>query len=263
MKITLKNIWNVVSTVIVAAVVLLAVLLVGVRVLGFQVYAVLSGSMEPTYQTGSLIYVKEVDPFTLEVGEAITFMLDEETIATHRIVGVVPDEEDPTTIRFRTKGDANAHEDAVLIHYKNVIGVPKFTIPKLGYISNFIQRPPGLYYTIAMAVVLLLLSFLPDLLDDDKPPKEKKEKKKRQPHRVPSPVCPNAENAEMYEKLYGTAPAVKPPKKQAKPAPAASPSPKRGKSAPASEPPRPRHPAPLEEMSFDLEDILADFRKEP
>ena len=52
-----KKIWNVVSTVLVAAVVLLAVLLVGVRLFGLQVYTVLSGSMEPAYPVGSLIYV--------------------------------------------------------------------------------------------------------------------------------------------------------------------------------------------------------------
>ena len=39
----------------------LALLLVGVRLFGMQVFTVLSGSMEPTYQTGSLIYVKDVD----------------------------------------------------------------------------------------------------------------------------------------------------------------------------------------------------------
>ena len=40
---------------------IMAILLVGVRVIGLNVYTVLSGSMEPTYHTGSLIYVKKVD----------------------------------------------------------------------------------------------------------------------------------------------------------------------------------------------------------
>lgn len=83
-----------ISTVLVVIVVVVALLLVGARLFGLQVYAVLSGSMEPTYHVGSLIYVKDVDPFELESGEVITFMLDENTVATHRIVEVVPDEED-------------------------------------------------------------------------------------------------------------------------------------------------------------------------
>jgi len=173
----LKKVWSVFTTLLVILVVILAILLVGVRLVGLQVYTVLSGSMEPTYQTGSLIYVKDVDARTLDTGDVITFMLNEDTIATHRIAGVVPDEEDPNVIRFRTKGDANEFEDATLVHYKNVLGTPVFTIPKLGVFAHFIQNPPGRYYAIAFIAILLLMSFLPDLFDDkDKPPKKKKAK---------------------------------------------------------------------------------------
>ena len=64
---SIKKVWNIISIVIVVVVVALAVLLVGVRLIGFDTYAVLSGSMEPTYHTGSLIYVKEVPPEEIEV----------------------------------------------------------------------------------------------------------------------------------------------------------------------------------------------------
>ena len=178
MKSSLQKVWNVISTIIVAIVVILALLLVGARVVGLQVFTVLSGSMEPTYHTGSLIYVKKVDPYTIEPGQPITFMLDENTIATHRVVGIVPDEEDPTVIRFRTKGDANDAEDGSLVHYKNVIGTPVFTIPCLGYVANYIQHPPGTYIAIAAGALLLLLVFIPDLLEDDSDKKNGKKKKK-------------------------------------------------------------------------------------
>lgn len=163
---TLKKIWNFVSTVLVAVVVLLALLLAGARIFGLQVFTVLSGSMEPTYHTGSLIYVKKVDPFTIQPGQPITFMLDEKTVATHRVVGVVPDEEDTTVIRFRTKGDANEAEDGTLVHYKNVIGEPVFSIPYLGYLAEYIQHPPGMYVAISAGAVLLLLVFIPDIFSD-------------------------------------------------------------------------------------------------
>ena len=159
-----QKVWNAVTTVLVILVVILALLLVGVRLVGLRPMCVLSGSMEPTYHTGSLIYVKKVDPFSITKGQPITFMLDENTVATHRVVGIVPDEEDPSVIRFRTKGDANDAEDGSLVHYKNVIGTPVFTIPKLGYAANYIQHPPGLYVAISAGAVLLLLTFLPDLL---------------------------------------------------------------------------------------------------
>lgn len=120
--------------------------------------------MEPTYHVGSVIYVKSVDPYEIEAGDVITFMLDEDTIATHRVVEVIPDEEDETVIRFKTKGDANNVEDGTPVHYKNVLGCPVFTIPKLGYLVHYIQYPPGRYIAIAIGLVLIALAFLPDIL---------------------------------------------------------------------------------------------------
>ncbi len=176
---SLKKVWNIVSSILVALVVILALLLVGARVVGLQVFTVLSGSMEPTYHTGSLIYVKKVDPYTIKEGQPITFMLDENTVATHRVVGIVPDEEDPTVIRFRTKGDANEAEDGSLVHYKNVIGTPIFSIPYLGYVADYIQHPPGMYIAISAGAVLLLLVFIPDIFADDKEQEKKKKSSRR------------------------------------------------------------------------------------
>ena len=187
---TIKKIWNAVTTVLVILIVILAILLVGVRLAGFRVFTVLSGSMEPTYHVGSLIYVKDVDYRQLEAGDVITFMLDENTVATHRIIQVVPDEDEPEVLRYATQGDANDAPDGTLVHYKNVIGTPVFTIPKLGYVANYIQNPPGTYIAISGAAILLLLMFLPDLFSEDEPkktaesageeePKKQKSSKKR------------------------------------------------------------------------------------
>ena len=176
---TVKKIWDGVTTVLVGIVVVLAVLLVGARLVGFQVFTVLSGSMEPTYHTGSLIYVKDVDYTEIEAGQVITFMLDEDTVATHRVVEVVPDENDATVLRYRTKGDANDAEDGSLVHYKNVIGSPVFTIPYLGYLANYIQNPPGMYIAISVGAILLMLVFLPDLIFDDESEKDKEKDKKK------------------------------------------------------------------------------------
>ena len=171
---TFLKIWNMFTTVLVALVAVLAVLLVGARLVGFQVFTVLSGSMEPVYSAGDLIYVREVDPYEIEPGQIITFMLSEETVATHRVTAVVPDDNDPKVIRFQTKGDANNSYDGSLVHYKNVIGSPTFHIPKLGYLANYIQHPPGLYMAIAAGAALLALVFIPDLFESDTSEKDKK-----------------------------------------------------------------------------------------
>lgn len=172
---TIKRIWDWIGGVLVAVVVLLAVALVGVRVVGLKPYVVLSGSMEPSYHVGSLIYVKSVDYKELQVGDPITYMLNEDTVVTHRIIEVLVDEEDPETIRYFTKGDANDVPDGTSVHYKNIIGIPVFSLPYLGYVSNYVQNPPGTYIALTAAAILIMLVFLPDLFAEDK--KEKAEKK--------------------------------------------------------------------------------------
>lgn len=156
---TIKKVWGIVSWVLVCVVVLAAVFLMGSRLLGYRVFNIVSGSMEPVYRVGDLIYVQEVDPNTVQPGDVITFVLNEDlVVATHRVVRV-----DAEKQRFYTKGDANETEDGGSVHFKNLIGVPKFKIPGLGYVADFIQKAPGLYITIAAVAVLLLLAFLPDL----------------------------------------------------------------------------------------------------
>lgn len=153
---------------IVIVMVLVAALLAGARLVGLQVYTVISGSMEPNYHLGSIIYVQKIEPTELKERDVITFMLSENTVATHRIIEIVPDENDPTVLRFRTKGDANQIEDSNLVHHKNVLGKVVGTIPYLGYVSDFVQHPPGTYITLGAAAIMILAVFLPDILMPEK-----------------------------------------------------------------------------------------------
>lgn len=161
---TLKKIWSIVSTALVVLMVLCAVFLMGSRIMGYQCYTVISGSMEPEYSVGDLIYVKEVDVNSIKVGDDITFVLNEDlVVATHQVVRI-----DAENQRFYTKGLANEIEDSEPVHFNNVIGVPQFSVSKLGYVSDFVQNPPGMYITIGVGVVLIILVFLPDMLGKKK-----------------------------------------------------------------------------------------------
>lgn len=172
---SLKKIWNAISTILVILFVVLAILLAGVRVVGITPYVVLSGSMEPTYHVGSIIYDKKVDAADLKVGDPITFVLGEDlTVATHRIVEISEDGE-----HFYTKGDANEAVDGSPVYAPNIVGVPVFTIPYLGYFSNWISSPPGTYIGICGFLIIVILMFLPDMLRkaEDADRKEEEEKK--------------------------------------------------------------------------------------
>lgn len=159
---TIRKIWNLCTTLLVTALVVLAVLLVGVRLVGLQPYTVLSGSMEPTYHVGALIYVKEADAEHLTAGTPITFYLNANTVATHRIHEVTTDE--TGRLAYRTKGDANEDPDGALVYPENIIGTPVGTIPGLGYLVAFLQQPSGRYLALAVTAGILLAVFLPDLL---------------------------------------------------------------------------------------------------
>ena len=156
--------------------ILLAIAFVGVRLVGFDVYTVLSGSMEPNLPVGSLIYVTDKDPKDLKPGDVITYMASEKVVVTHRIVEVVPDENDPNVLRFRTKGDANNSEDEGLVHSNNILGSPIFHIPLLGYVSSYIQNPPGMYVAIGAGALIILLTFVPDFF-----PKKREEEEEEKP----------------------------------------------------------------------------------
>lgn len=168
---TLKKIWGIVSTALVAVIVLCAVFLMGSRLMGYRVFNVISGSMEPMYSVGDLLYVKEVDPDSIKEGTPITFVLNEElVVATHMVIEV-----DAENQHFYTQGLANDTADAEPVHFNNVIGVPQFSIPLLGYVSDFIQNPPGMYITIGASIVLIVAVFLPDMMGKKKEPEKKEE----------------------------------------------------------------------------------------
>lgn len=189
-----KKIWNIVTTVLVALAVLCAVFLMSSRLLGYQVYTVISGSMEPEYSVGDLLYVKPVDVNTIQVDDPITFVLNEDlAVATHRVVRV-----DAENQYFYTKGDANDTEDVSPVHFKNVIGVPKFAIPKLGYVSDFVQNSPGRYITIGLGIVLVLLMFFPDLIGKKKKVEEDAEiAAAREEIDAPEPDEPESDEPEL------------------------------------------------------------------
>lgn len=175
MRNKIKRVWNTITTVFVSLMVLLAALLWGFKLLGMDVFVVQSGSMEPAYHVGSLVYVKPVDATELETGDVITFELGGGVRGTHRIIEVL-DEDD--TLAFRTKGDNNDDADYNPVFPEDIIGQVKFTIPYLGFLITYIQQPPGTYITISIVAVILLLTILPDIIFPEENKKNKQEEPK-------------------------------------------------------------------------------------
>ena len=156
----LKKVWNILTWLLVLLTVTLAVLLVGVRVIGLTPYVILSGSMEPTYMTGGIIYVKTTTPEQIEVGDPITFVMNDNlVIATHRVVDINEAER-----FFTTKGDANDSVDGAPVRFENLVGKPILHLPYLGYISNFLTNPPEKYIAWGAIGILLIMMFFSELI---------------------------------------------------------------------------------------------------
>lgn len=172
-----KKILKVISDVLLALVLIVAFLFYGMRILGFTPYTVLSGSMERVYPTGSIIYVRDVEPETLDINDVITFKMKNGVVATHRIVGFVEDEKNRNIIYFQTKGDENEVVDGNLVKYEDVIGKPVFHIPYLGYVATFIIQPIGRIVAILVGIALVLVEIIIGMILDDE--KDKKEKRER------------------------------------------------------------------------------------
>lgn len=168
-----RTVWNIFTTVLVAAVVIVAFLIVGVRIFGIKTFVVLSPSMEPTFSTGALVYVKKIDASKVEVGDVITFYLDDETPATHRVYEIVKDSNgDPC---FRTKGDANKVVDSKLVMAEQLIGKEILAIPRLGKLVEYIHTTNGRLVAIGIGVALVALIAIPDLLFPKNGKKDKKD----------------------------------------------------------------------------------------
>jgi signal peptidase I len=125
--------------------------------LGYQLKTVLSGSMEPTFKTGSIIAIKpSSNPTEFKNGDIITFKKDESTIVTHRIIEVIKN--DSGDILYKTKGDNNEDADVEPVVSQNVLAkYTGFTIPYLGYLVDMAKTKIGTALLLVIPGLLLLI----------------------------------------------------------------------------------------------------------
>lgn len=124
------------------------------RVFGYQLYTVVSGSMEPAIPVGSLLYIQSAQPENMVPDDVIAFYggRDSTAVITHRVV-----ENREFMGEFITKGDANEKEDMEPVSYDNFIGKVQLAIPAAGKAAQVFSDTPG---KIAAAGLIVLAVFL-------------------------------------------------------------------------------------------------------
>lgn len=119
----------------------------------YKLMVVLSGSMEPTIKTGSIVVVKPEK--TYKVGDIITFRdsTQPQITVTHRIF-------EASGSAYITKGDANKTADTQERLKQNVLGKVIFSIPFLGYPVSFAKTQTGLIILVIIPSVIIIYSEL-------------------------------------------------------------------------------------------------------
>lgn len=132
------------------------------QIFGYQIKTVLSGSMEPSIQTGSIIAVKSLESSekqNLKVDDVITFMETQDKLVTHRIIDV---KQTADSVLYTTQGDNNNGPDREPVLAENVVASYEgFTIPYAGYIASFAQSPNGsLAFLVLPGILMVGYSFI-------------------------------------------------------------------------------------------------------
>lgn len=148
--------------------ILLVVLILGCipltvpRIFGYQLYTVISGSMEPEIPVGSLVYIKGMEPQDVEEKDVIAFYggRDTSAIITHRVV-----ENRVVMGEFITKGDANQTEDMNPVDYDEFIGRVELSIPTVGGIAQSLTSREGKIAAVSMIGLAIVLEILGAVFD--------------------------------------------------------------------------------------------------
>jgi signal peptidase len=123
-------------------------------IFGIVPYVVLSGSMEPSIETGSVCFINKHAKFeNIKEKDVIAFKMNDGTLVTHRAIEI-------NDSGIVTKGDNNKDADRNIVTNSNFVGKNLFWIPKVGYVIKAFQTTTGRIIAVALILLLLVFGFL-------------------------------------------------------------------------------------------------------
>ncbi|HET7735081.1 MAG TPA: signal peptidase I [Nocardioidaceae bacterium] len=127
---------------------------------GATPYTVLTGSMTPALDPGTLIVVRPVDSEQVAVGDVVTYQLrsGEPEVVTHRVVSVGINGDGERI--FRTRGDANSVADGEWVRSIQLRGEVWYSVPHLGRVSTLMPRDVRRVLVLLVAATLLTYAAL-------------------------------------------------------------------------------------------------------
>jgi len=118
------------------------------------IVVVLSGSMEPAFYRGDLLFLTNYQEDKIEAGEIVVFKIDGRDIPiVHRVIKLHENEDEK--VKFLTKGDNNEVDDRGLykpgqlwVERNHVVGRARGFVPYIGMITILMNDYPKLKYAI-------------------------------------------------------------------------------------------------------------------
>ncbi|MGL5382017.1 MAG: signal peptidase I [Culicoidibacterales bacterium] len=146
----MKRIFKIAATTLILAI--CTVVVAGFAgLLPIQFFNVLSGSMEPTIPTGSIVAIYKIDPNQLVVDDVVMFNPRQTSMVMHRVVAI---NETENGKEFITRGDANNTNDPIPIYSTEIVGKVFFFLPLIGALISWIKGN-----VIAFVIFLLVTMF--------------------------------------------------------------------------------------------------------
>ena len=128
------------------------------NVMGYSLFRVMTGSMEPTIPTDSVIVTHAVDASEIEVGDVVSYFSKDPTlmgaVITHRVVDIYEEE---GTVFYQTWGDANNANDLYPPTANEIIGEVVFSSHFLGIVVRLISNPLVFFPLIVIPLLVLLI----------------------------------------------------------------------------------------------------------
>jgi signal peptidase len=134
---------------------------VPMSIFNHRLFIVHSGSMSPTFDAGSLILTRTIDPEEIKENDIITYKAISDKVATtHRVVEIIP----KPNLQFITRGDANQIDDAEPVTPDEILGKVVIYIPYAGYVLSFARTRKGMAIIILIPGLIILISQMIQLL---------------------------------------------------------------------------------------------------
>lgn len=127
------------------------------RVFGYSFLIVRTQSMVPTYEVGSIVFVKQAEADSLVPGDVISFFSEDPMIAgtpnTHRIVSTGIN--DRGKRYFVTKGDNNPTIDSYMVYEDKLIGKVSGSIKSAGTLISKLKNRYVIFFLLIVPFAFL------------------------------------------------------------------------------------------------------------